>query len=196
MAVPLFSDGINALIGIAASACAADTEIEAADYWTMAFAHFFPLPDTRVALAEDTLAKSMSLVPVTLPDVLVLAVGQKNSNIRIHGKNAIGPIPKDCDIMFEIAEPWKLPPGTTVEWIVRNDGSEAENVNDLGHRAGTGYKVTRPSAYNGSHFMDCVLRQNGRIYGVRRIPVRISGISAPLRNPVRQPAYTQIRGRR
>ena len=191
-----FSDGINAFIGIAASACAADNEIEAADYWSMAFAHFFPLPDIQLGLATDSVAKSQSLVPVSLPDVFVRAVGKKNPNVRLSGKNSIGPIPKDCSITFEIAEPWKLPPGTTVNWVVRNEGDEAEYINDLGHRAGTGFTASESSAYNGTHYMDCILRHNGQIYGVRRIPVRISGFSVPLRNPVRRPAYTQIRGRR
>jgi hypothetical protein len=78
-----FSDGINAFIGIAASACAADNEIEAADFWSQAFAHFFPMPDISTGIVTESLAKSMSLVPVTVPDVLVRAIGQKNPNIRL-----------------------------------------------------------------------------------------------------------------
>jgi len=191
-----FSDGINAFIGIAVSACAADNEIEAADFWSEAFAHFFPMPDIQVGLATDDVTKSQSLVAVILPDVFVRAVGKKNPNVRLSAKNGIGPIPKDCRITFEIAEPWKLPAGTTVNWVVRNEGDEAEYINDLGHRAGTGFTASESSAYNGTHYMDCILRRNGTIYGVRRISVRISGSSAPLRNPVRQPAYTQLRGRR
>jgi Adenylyl/Guanylyl and SMODS C-terminal sensor domain len=191
-----FGKGINDFIGIAASACAANDEIEAADFWSRAFAHFFPMPDIRTALATDAVVKSQSLVPMKLPDVFVRAVGIKNPNINLTGTNRIGPIPKRCNIIFEIVDPWRLPPGSTVEWVVRNEGTEAEYVNDLGHRAGTGYKVSRPSEYNGTHYMDCILRRQGRIYGVRRIPVSISGLNAPLRNPVARPSWTNVRARR
>jgi Adenylyl/Guanylyl and SMODS C-terminal sensor domain len=191
-----FSKGLNEFIGIAASACAAGDEIQAADHWSQAFAHFFPMPDFRAAVATDGVAKSHALVPITLPDIFVRAVGKRNPNIKLAGKNGIGPIPKECTITFEIVDPWKLPPSTTVDWMVRNEGDEAEYTNDLGHRAGSGFTATESSAYTGTHFMDCILRQNGRIYGVRRIPVRISGISAPLRNPGREPSWTNLRARR
>jgi len=191
-----FCKGLHDFIGIAASACAADNEIEAADLWSQAFAHFFPMPDIKTGIVNDSLQKSMSLVPVAVPDITVRAVGQKNANVRYDGMNRIGPIPKDCDITFEIADPSKLRPGTSIDWMVRNEGSEAEMVNDLGHRAGTGLTARRHSAYIGTHYMDCILRQNGRIYGVRRVPVRITGVSLPPRNPVKRPAYTFLRARR
>jgi hypothetical protein len=191
-----FCNGIHAFIGIAASACAADNEIEAADLWSQAFAHFFPMPDISTGLVTDGVPKSMSLVPVAAPDILVRAVGQKNANIRFADKNGIGPIPKECDITFEIADPNRLRPGTSIDWMVRNEGTEAEMVNDLGHRAGTGLTASRHSAYTGTHYMDCILRQNGRIYAVRRVPVRITGVSAPLRNPARRPSWTSLRARR
>jgi hypothetical protein len=191
-----FNKGLNDFIGIAASACASDDEIEAADYWSRAFAHFFPMPEFQTALATDGIAKSQALVPITFPDVFVRAVGINNPNIRLTGTNRIGPIPKQCNITFEIVDPWKLPSGTTVEWVVRNEGQEAEYVNDLGRRAGIGCKVSRSSEYDGTHYMDCILRQHGGIYGVRRIPVSISGIKAPLRNPVRRPSWANVRARR
>jgi hypothetical protein len=191
-----FSKGLSDFIEIAASACATDDEIEAADCWSRAFAHFFPMPDFRAALATDAVAKSHVLVPITLPDVFVRAVGKRNPNIKLTGRNGIGPIPKECSIIFEIVDPWKLPLGTTVDWMVRNEGDEAAYINDLGHRAGTGFTASESSAYTGTHFMDCILRQNGRIYGVRRIPVQISGMNAPLRNPVARPSWTNLRARR
>jgi hypothetical protein len=152
--------------------------------------------DISTGVITENAAKSMSLVPVTVPDVLVRAVGKKNPNVRFSGRNGIGPIPKECDITFEIADPGRLRPGTTIEWVVRNEGAEAESVNDLGHRAGTGLRARKPSAYTGTHYMDCILRQNG-IYGVRRIPVRISGgIRVPLRNPAQRPSWTNLRAGR
>jgi hypothetical protein len=191
-----FCTGLRDFIGVAASACAADNEIEAADLWSRAFDHFFPMPDITTGLVNDSIARSMSLVPIAVPDINVHAVGKKNANFQSDGKNGIGPIPKDCKITFEIADPSKLWPNTSIDWMVRNEGDEAEMVNDLGHRAGSGLKASRDSAYIGTHYMDCVLRQNGRIYGVRRVPVRITGVSLPPRNPAKRPAYTSLRARR
>jgi hypothetical protein len=191
-----FCDEIDAFIEVAASACAADNEIAATDLWSQIFAHFFPMPEVRTAMATDTLAKSQSLVPFNLPDVNVRAVGRKNRNIQFTRKNAIGPIPRDCDITFAVAESWKLPSGMTVDWVVRNEGDEAEYINDLGHRAGTGIRASERSAYRGIHYMDCIFRLNGRIYGVRRIPVEITGARVPLRNPVRRPSWVNLRAQR
>jgi hypothetical protein len=191
-----FCKGIHEFIGIAASACAADNEIEAADLWSQAFAHFFPMPDIKTGFVTDSLQKSMSLVPIAVPDINVRAVGKQNTNVRIDGRNGIGPIPKDCNVTFEIAEPSTLRPGTSIDWMVRNEGTEAEMLNDLGHRAGSGLIARRDSAYTGTHYMDCILRQNGRIYGVRRVPVRISGVNTPPRNPAKRPAWTSLRARR
>jgi hypothetical protein len=188
-----FCKGLHDFIGIAASACAADNEIEAADLWSQAFAHFFPMPDIKTGIVSDSLQKSMSLVPIAVPDINVHAVGKKNANVRYDGRNGIGPIPKGCDVTFEIADPGKLKPGTVIDWMVRNEGGEAEMVNDLGHRAGSGLRASRDSAYIGTHYMDCILRKNGRIYGVRRVPVRIAGVSLPPRNPAKKPAYTFLR---
>jgi hypothetical protein len=191
-----FSTGLNEFIEVAESACSADNEVVAADHWSKAFAHFFPLPDGASAIVAEQTMKSASLVPATRPDITVTAVARNNQNLKFSSKNEIGPVPKNCDIYFEMAEPWKLPAGTTVEWIVRNEGTEAENVNDLGHLAGSGFGAREHSAYIGTHFMDCILRYDGRVFGVRRIPVKISGISAPRRNPIRRPAYVRLMGKR
>jgi Adenylyl/Guanylyl and SMODS C-terminal sensor domain len=154
------------------------------------------MPDIKTGFVADTLQKSMSLVPIAVPDINVRAVGKKNANVRIDGRNGIGPIPKDCNVTFEIADPTTLRPGTSVDWMVRNEGTKAEMRNDLGHRAGTGLTARRDSAYTGTHYMDCILRQNGRIYGVRRVQVRISGVNTQPRNPTKQPSWTSLRARR
>lgn len=191
-----FRDGLTEFLNIAIRACAADNEVEAADEWSKAFKHFFPMPDLSSATPSASLAKSESLVPLNLPDVMVEAVSRVNGNLKFTGRNAIGPIPKDCDIRFEIAEPWKLPTQTTVHWVVRNEGGEAEDINDLGHVAGEGYSATERSAYVGRHFMDCVLKYQGRAYAVRRVPVTITGMVVPRRNPLKRPSYTRLAGKR
>jgi hypothetical protein len=82
--------------------------------------------------------------------------------------NEMGPIPKNCDITFTLANRGQLPWGAVVEWTVRNEGTEAENTNDLGHRVGDGPSVEEHSAYNGRHYMDCVVRQHGMLAAVSR----------------------------
>jgi hypothetical protein len=78
---------------------------------------------------------------------------------------------------------------------VRNAGEEAESENDLGHFVGVGIRATEHSAYAGRHYMDVAVKLNGRLIGRRRVPVTISGMALPKRNPPR-PSYVKFRGRR
>ncbi|WP_442944348.1 nucleotide-binding domain-containing protein [Nostoc sp.] len=57
--------------------------------------------------------------------------------------------------------------------------SEAEMNNDLGHPAGKGLVTTERSSYKGIHYMDCVVRQYGRIVGVKRVKVIIILVRMP-----------------
>lgn len=75
-----------------------------------------------------------------------------------------------------------------VSWMVRNEGREAENINDLGHRGGAGLVAEERSAYRGNHFMHCTSKQYGLVIAMRRIPVEISGAEAPRRNPTNRPS--------
>ncbi len=191
-----FIIGIDALLGIAQDACIAETQLEAADLWTKAFEHFFPMPEAEDARLDEVRSKAQLPAVVHIPDVLVSAVSKTNKNLTFKGTNGIGPIPKGCEITFRVAEPWKLPPGASVSWAVRNEGAEAEGKNDLGHSGSHDYTAVENSAYVGTHYMDCILRQSGRAIGIRRVPVTISGTYAPPRNPLRRPAYTRLNGRR
>jgi Adenylyl/Guanylyl and SMODS C-terminal sensor domain len=139
-----FCDGIDEFVKTAEAACAANSEIDAADQWTKAFAHFFPMPD---ATARTILAKSAALVPVTEPEIMVNAIAANNRHLRYSGVNKIGPIPKGCDITFKLVNPHSFPAGTTIEWVVRNEGGEAENINDLGHKAEASITASERSAY-------------------------------------------------
>lgn len=188
-----FVEELRRLRDIAHEALESDTLVSAVDKWAETFEHFFPLPD------EDELrAKGDSLVPVpiTIPDVRVTAVAKQNRRRRWEDTNKLGPIPKDCDIDFQITNPWAVPQGAVIEWMVRNEGDEAEYTNDLGHNAGAGLRAHERSAYRGTHYMDCVIKRYGTVIGLRRIPVTIRGMSMPPRNPPRRPAYVSLRGRR
>ncbi|HTX87120.1 MAG TPA: hypothetical protein VMC41_03605, partial [Candidatus Nanoarchaeia archaeon] len=121
-------------------------------------------------------------------------VSKRNSNLRYSGKNSIGPIPKECKITFTLSNLQQMPLGSHIQWVVRNEGEEAEYKNDLGHFAGADkiYAEER-SWYKGLHYMDLVIKSDlGEVFGFRRIPVRISDNIAPLRNPPK-PSYVRIR---
>lgn len=175
----------------AAEAIEDDDTLVACSRWSVEFEHLFPLPDENEL---DDRAANLPIV-VTQPEVRVHAVSRDNPNLRYTGVNTIGPIAKNCSITFEVTNAWQMPAGTTFYWMVRNEGEEAEDVNDLGHKAGTGLRAEEHSAYSGKHFMDCTAVAGDRIVGLRRVPVTIRGLAAPKRNPPR-PAYVKIRGRR
>jgi hypothetical protein len=164
----IFRRQLNELARTASAAGDASNVLEAASQWTKAFEHLFPMPDPQ----ESATLMSLRVGP---PNVNVFARSRQNSSGTWQGTNAIGPIPKDCDIDFQVAEPWMLPSGAVVEWIVRNRDDEAEGVNDLGHRAGIGLSAREQSAYNGTHFMDCVVKVGGHAIAHRRIAVTIVG---------------------
>ena len=169
--------------------------VSAADRWSEAFEHFFPMPDEEeVAKA----ARGVGRLPVRVvtPEVYVEAIARNNKNRKWEGNNEIGPIPKDCDITFRIINPKVMPENAFIRWMVRNEGDEPEDINDLGHRAGSGQTAHDRSAYKGTHYMDCVVRQHGMIVGMRRIPVTISGMFTPRRNPAKRPTWVQHRGRK
>ena len=176
---------------ICEKALGADNKVVASEIWSEAFKQFFPLP-------EDTSLKESagSLVPFKFdPQVSILARTRTGAKKDFTGLNRIGPIPRDCDIYFEIQNSDDLPLGSIVKWVVRNEGNEAEEENDLGHTAGDGLAVNEHSAYRGNHFMDVSIWKFGQLIGRRRIPVVISGLEMPSRNPPR-PTWTKLRKKR
>lgn len=187
----VFVENVRTLDGIAEVALDSQTEADACNTWANAFEHLFPLPDHE-ELEED--ARNLPVLR-TLPDVLVHAFSRDNRRFQYDDRNQIGPIPKNCDIIFRITNANQMSYGTQFVWVVRNEGDEAEEMNDLGHKAGTGLRAEEHSAYNGTHYMDCTAVAAGRIVGIRRVRVTIRDKRIPKRNP-RKPAYVTLRGRR
>ena len=83
-----------------------------------------------------------------------------------------------------------------MEWTVRNDSDESDYLGDLGHRqAGIRmFEAKEHTAYVGLHYMDCVVRINGNVYAVRRIPVNVRDLQYPARNPPK-PTYTRLQSK-
>lgn len=186
-----FLDRLKQFSVVATQAVNANDELSACTLWSGSFEHLFPLPDAQ------TLRDKARQLPAlrTLPEVQVNAVSKDNTNLRYSGANEIGPIPKNCSISFRVSNADRMPYGTEYYWMVRNEGDEAEDINDLGHKAGQGIQATERSAYNGTHYMDCTAVAGGMVVGVRRIRVSIHSFVAPKRNPPK-PAWTGIKGRR
>jgi hypothetical protein len=190
-----FVDKLRDLLSIGERALDAQTKSLAAEIWGEAFEHFFPLPEEEeeeVALLKET---GRALVPLTFDPQVAIEARPKRGPRTFQGVNEIGPIPKDCEITFTLMNEHELPFGAMVSWTVRNQGEEAEDENDLGHNWNDARSVIEHSAYRGTQFMDVTARLNGRIIGRRRIPVKITGLALPLRNPPR-PDWTKLRGRR
>jgi hypothetical protein len=187
--------GLKEFRDSAKEALACESLIDAVDKWAKIFAHFFPLPDSN-EIKKMSDAGDLLPVPVTIPDVSVRAISKDNPHCTWEDKNRIGPIPKNCSINFKITNGSAFPFGVDVEWMVRNEGNEAENINDLGHRAGRGLNAEEHSAYRGTHFMDCIVKRNGHVIGLRRIPVQISDTLAPRRNPPKRRPFYRLPGKR
>lgn len=190
-----FLDKLRNLLAVGERARASQSKSLAAEIWGEAFEHFFPLPDEEdeeVAVLKEA---GRGLVPLTFDPQVAIEARPKTGARTFQGVNEIGPIPKNCELTFTLMNEQALPLGATVGWTVRNQGEEAEDVNDLGHNWADERQVVEHSAYRGTQYMDVVVRLHGRIIGKRRIPVKITGLSLPMRNPPR-PSWTKLRGRR
>lgn len=179
------------LVSIADRAIAATTKTASAEIWSEAFDHFFPVPkedDEEEAVLKVAAGRALA----ALKFEPIVSIEADTGRRLIRGMDKIGPIPKGCDITFTLANAQQLPRGAIVSWMVRNSGREAEHGNDLGHRKGTGLSVSEDSAYRGKHYMDVAVKLNGLLIGSKRIPVEISGLGIPKRNPAR-PAWTKMR---
>lgn len=188
-----FERKLRELLSVADRAVACENEIEACIEWSIPFEYLFPLPE------PEEIEKGLTGLPavITLPEVAAHAVSRDNRNMTYNGTNGIGPIPKNCNITFRVTNTHTMPSGTRYLWVVRNEGKEAEHLNDLGHTAGMGTVASNKerSAYVGTHYMDCTAVIPGRAPAIRRVKVEIRGTRAPKRHRPK-PAYVRLRGRR
>lgn len=185
-----FRTALADLALIADAALASATESAAAFQWSRAFQYLFPAP-----IEAASIEQAHALVLVAFDPVVRVEATPKSGGHTFAGINQVGPIPKDCSITFTLQNAGVLPAGASVNWMVRNEGVEAEAKNDLGHVVDTGLQATEHSAYRGTHYMDVVITSAfGAVLGYRRIPVRITGMAMPVRNPKR-PGWTRFRRR-
>lgn len=171
-----FAKRLKELSGIAGRAVSAKSKLESSAIWAEAFEHFFPIPEEQEIREESNVKKSMAIVAMAPLQIDVTAKPDNGSGRIYSGRNQIGPIPKDYHLEFHLVS--QVPWSAKIQWTVRNTGSEASDVNDLGHKQiSDGPIAIEHSAYNGTHYMDCLVTDNGRLYGFQRIPVRIEGLT-------------------
>ncbi|WP_374597884.1 cyclic GMP-AMP synthase DncV-like nucleotidyltransferase [Sphingosinicella sp.] len=186
-ATSAFRARLREFIDTARRANAATSEESAAEIWTEAFEHFFPMPEDLAAESYEggqaSVGKGTALVAYAFdPQIYVRAESKDNASYVREGVNEIGVIVKNCSIHFELMNAAQLPAGASVRWTVRNRGHEAWSKNDIGHFAGAELTADEQSAYNGNHAMDVAVYQWGRIIGRRRVEITVRGGVMPPRH--------------
>lgn len=185
-----FLSSLQALRDAAERAVDAADEAAAALAWSEPFSFLMPLPDVgAVEVQEETSGRAV----MQIPDVEITVYVGDSKQAHTSYENEVPSVGRDCWLVFRIKNPHIIPDYATVEWTVRNAGEEADGIGDLGHRQ-MGMRlltVREHTAYIGRHFMDCVVRLNGQVYAVRRVPVHIKNILRAERNPAK-PAYTKF----
>ena len=189
-----FMSRLQALRDCADAASEAHDEAAAALAWSEAFSFLMPLPTvSEVEISVSNSERSLMKVP----DVDIRVYRKNPKELTGQYRNEVPSVAKGCDLVFSIANPHVIPEFATVEWTVRNNGIEADEIGDLGHRR-IGMRMLSAdevTKYVGLHYMDCVVRVGGSIYSVRRIPVHVKDIKYPPRNPA-LPSYKKIRSSR
>lgn len=185
-----FLSSLQSLEDAAARAIDAADEAAAALIWSEPFSFLMPLPDVEaVEVQEETSGRAV----MQIPDVVITVYVGDSKVAHASYENEVPNVGKDCWLEFRIKNQHIIPDYATVEWTVRNAGQEADNIGDLGHRQ-MGMRllsVREHTSYTGKHFMDCVVRLNGQVYAVRRVPVHIKNILRAERNPPKPP-YTKF----
>lgn len=186
-----FLPRLAALTDISERAVEAEDEASAALIWSESFSFLMPLPEAdEVEIVDEQSGRAV----MQLPDVDVQVFTGDRKQFLARHKNEVPAVAKDCSLVFTIANPHVVPEYATVEWTVRNEGQEADARSDLGHRR-MGMRLLgtdEHTAYAGRHFMDCIVRLNGQVFAVRRVPVTVRDVQHVPRNPPR-PSYTKLK---
>lgn len=189
-----FLTRLTILRDAAQSADEAEDEAAAALAWSGAFSFLMPLPDTD---EFEVIEQSTGRALMQIPDIRVDVFDKEGGTIIASFVNEVPGVSKNRWLAFTIKNSSIVPSFAAVEWTVRNDGKESDYIGDLGHaRGGIGMlAVGERTAYLGKHYMDCVIRCNGSIFAVRRVPVYVKPESNPLLTQTLR-NWTRLRTRR
>ena len=158
--------------------------------WSEAFSFLMPLPEADEVEVVDSSGRAL----MVLPNIQIEVFARKPERHVATHTNEVPAVSKNCDLKFRITNPHVVPHFATIEWTVRNAGQEAESVGDLGHSrvVAMGFEASESTLYFGKHYMDCIVRLNGSVIALRRVPVSVRSTEYPVRNPPK-PSYTRIR---
>ncbi|MDD1679367.1 MAG: hypothetical protein LUO93_09340, partial [Methanomicrobiales archaeon] len=162
----------------------------AAIRWGEVFEHLFP-PMREHVPAVDHVGH---LPAIYLRPMLSASVYTRGPSKLLLGRHTDDfTVLKNCDIIFSVTNPEDIPFDATVKWVVRNQGQEAEMVNDLGHLKSGPRKLeqTEQAKYAGDQYMDCIVTQNGSFLGMNSIKVSI--IDREFQKPRNRPWYARFR---
>ncbi|WP_454690200.1 CBASS cGAMP synthase [Achromobacter aloeverae] len=157
----------------AQSAAGAETEVDAALAWEGAFSFLMPFPE---ADEVEVVEPNTDLALMQVPDIDVEVYERKGGRLLARHRNEVPAVAQDRWLVFTIANRELLPNFADIAWTVRNAGDDADRLGDLGHtQRGIDLRsVEEHTSYLGKHFMDCVVRLNGSVFAMRRVPVLIA----------------------
>lgn len=193
---PSFLTRLTALRDCAEDAEAAQDEPAAAMAWTEAFSFLMPLPEgDEIEVAESETSTAL----MQIPDVKIeVATDADFKDVLADHINEVPSVARKRWLRFTILNSAIVPNMAHIEWTVRNDGTEAEFLGDLGHASGGigAFSVTETTAYAGKQYMDLVIRCNGTVYAARRIAVYIDGNLTTQGPKATTRAWMKLRSRR
>ncbi|OOR04017.1 nucleotidyltransferase [Bacillus mycoides] len=137
------------------------TEEKAQNAWKEFFNHSFWGADIQKSFARSTLeSKNEQLLRLKV-DVLI------NKKVRVPLNEFEGRLPKGSTLLFKVDPLVKF---TRVEWIVHNNGDEAEKDN---YHKQDGKSIEENTLYRGNHTMTCKLYEGERVIAQQVIPINI-----------------------
>jgi len=153
--------------------------------WERLFGHMLP-PINETALLGGS--GTVNVPAVTKP--AVIEVSHFNSKDQLISAAVVDSVIsyKNESLVFKLKNKDEYPVGSSVTWIVRNQGGEAADVNDLGHDTSLelAEEINRSCSYTGVHYMDATIKYRGVAIGVGKVKVNIMPYTRPLKNPLRR----------
>lgn len=167
--------------------CADITEDRNSSYyiWERIFGHMLP------PINESTLSGGSAVAGVpALTKPVFIEVSQYSSKDALISTGVVDSIIsyKNESLVFKVKNRVDYPVGASVTWIVRNQGGEAADSNDLGHNTPLelAEEINRGCAYTGIHYMDATVSYRGSVVGVGKVKVNIMPYTRPVKNPLRR----------
>ncbi|HAU0606123.1 TPA: hypothetical protein JBH38_15205 [Legionella pneumophila] len=152
--------------------------------WSGLFEHLFPPVFNRFT--------EINALQSIIPEIQIRL--QTNSNKSIIINNNQVQAYKGDRLFFYILNKNLFPQSATIIWRVKNQGDEAEKIYDLGHECIKKINETQEEncRYRGTHFVECIVKNQGALFAVAFIEVKIKETTRPVRNP---PKRTYFKGK-